>query len=193
MTLGRRWRWAGLGIVILAIGFSLVWREVERPKVSFVLPDGTTVKFVAVKQGHVLRFYEGPFWEKALFAIFRTKRIFKLRVGGQTFVSRNVEGSLMIHMEQTVKNVKVSSYGNNSIKRLELIASSGKEWNGIADGKHIYFSAMSTNRALEIASVDYYYEFPIVVDKELHFRVWSTTSTGVDVTNEFTLPNPRYW
>ncbi|HEX3799434.1 MAG TPA: hypothetical protein VH413_12110 [Verrucomicrobiae bacterium] len=200
MTVRQKWI-----LVIVVLGLCFVWVGMQRPKASYVLPDGTTVHFVAIKQGHVVRFYEGQFWERALFAICRTNKIFKWHIAGQTFASRNIEGSLMVHIKQTMTNgVRISSSGNNVpqppmaglrnfgffTEHLGLIESSGKEWNGITIRKN--FNA-TFNPVLELSSVDYYFEFPIVSDKDLHFRLSSATAKGADSTNEFILPNPNRW
>ena len=179
-----------LGIIFSAFLVLIFWPRPQPARVTFDLPDGSTIHLVSVKHGKTLRFYEGQFWQQMLFSICRSNIPVRFRGFENAFASRNNNGSLGLELRHYMKNGYFQTPGNGS-EHLMQVEPSGKEMHGAW-----WQTSFQFERVLGVVrdiAEDSFWEFPLSSKKEIHFRLYTTNLMNQSIaTNEFTLPNPAY-
>ena len=182
---------AGLGILLLVALTVWICIQPRKPQVTFDLADGTRMEFISVTQGKVLRFYEGMFWQKILFALCRTNISSRWAGLETSFMATNANGGLGLELRHAAAN-GVLQMPVNSSERLALVDTRGNEVAGARVAVYFVFpdAANVSNGFFE----NIYWEFPLATEREVHFRFYQTNYfMGKRVsTNEFVVPNPTY-
>jgi hypothetical protein len=181
---------AALGILFFAVFVFLIWPRTRKPPVTFDLADGTSIKFIAVTHGKILRFYHGQFWQKALFALSRGK--IPPRFGGYEIVFPTIKTNDNVGLElRHFRKNGVFTVPINGSQRLVQMGASGKEV--VGNQRVVNFDTSTGLIFNQPGSEDIYWEFPLSGEREIHLRLYVTNTVDRTVsTNDFSVPNPAY-
>jgi hypothetical protein len=187
---GRKKWMIGLGILLVGGLAWLVWPEPPPPRISFDLPDGTSIQFISMTYGNTVRFYEGKSWQKVIFKLFGYHVPVWLsgyEVSMPSFDGEPILGVRLRHY--TTKGGGLLAPIDDSVELARVDASENKTI-GLRWANN---SPPPISSGGQVIAEDAIWQFTFSTEEKLHLQYYlSNTNSGTISTNDFFVPNSAY-